>query len=193
MMMGHFSPLGGGANCRVNALIAAAAAQIARHGGIDLGVGGRRGFGKQGRGVHDLAGLAVAALRHADIAPRHLHGVTALASSPSIVTTFLPATSDIGVVQERTASPLMCTVQAPHNATPQPNLVPVRPSSSRKYHMSGIEGSPPNVRSCPLTWTFTMSVFLHLSAQSVFFSPPAENALRLFNVTPHSRMLNTKF
>src|SRR4029077_3110339 len=70
-------PLGGGANRRMNALIAAATAQIARHRGINLGVRGRWGFGKQGSGVHDLAGLAVVALRHAEIAPRDLHGVIA--------------------------------------------------------------------------------------------------------------------
>src|SRR6516225_483716 len=71
-------PLGGSANRRVNALIATATAQIARHRGIDLGVCWRRGFGKQRSGVHDLASLAVAALRHTEIAPRHLHGVIAL-------------------------------------------------------------------------------------------------------------------
>ena len=65
-----------------------------------------------------------------------------------MVTIFFPATSDIGMLQERIASPFRCTVQAPQSATPQPNFVPVRPSSSRKYHMSGIDGSPSNVRSC---------------------------------------------
>ena len=39
-----------------------------------------------------------------------------------------------------------CTVQAPHSATPQPNLVPVKPSSSRRNHISGIDGSPSNDR-----------------------------------------------
>src|SRR6516165_1099016 len=73
-----------------------------------------------------------------------------------MVTIFFPPTSDIGMLQERIASPLRCTVQAPQSATPQPNFVPVRPSSSRKYHMSGIDGSPSNVRSCPLTVTLTI-------------------------------------
>ena len=63
-----------------------------------------------------------------------------------MVTTDLPPTSDIGTPQARTASPFMCTVQAPHSATPQPNFVPVRPSSSRRYHISGIDGSPSNDR-----------------------------------------------
>ena len=43
---------------------------------------------------------------------------------------------------ERTALPSTCTVQAPHSPTPQPNLVPVSASSSRRYHISGISGSP---------------------------------------------------
>src|ERR1700751_3216983 len=73
-----------------------------------------------------------------------------------MVTTFFPATSDIGMLQERIASPLRCTVQAPQSATPQPNFVPVRPSSSRRYHMSGIDGSPSNVRSRPFTFTLTI-------------------------------------
>src|SRR5262245_19605676 len=69
-----------------------------------------------------------------------------------MVTTDLPATSDMGATQERTALPSTWTVQLPHSAAPQPNLVPVRPSSSRKYHRSGIDGSPSYVRSWPLTF-----------------------------------------
>ena len=35
----------------------------------------------------------------------------------------------------------MCTVQAPHSAMPQPNLVPVMPSVSRRTHeQRGIRG-----------------------------------------------------
>jgi hypothetical protein len=60
------------------------------------------------------------------------------------------------MAQERTASPFICTVQAPQSETPQPNFVPVKPSSSRKNHMSGIDGSPSNARSCPFTRTFTI-------------------------------------
>ena len=44
------------------------------------------------------------------------------------MTTFWPSTSDIAVMQERTAWPPTCTVQAPQSATPQPNFVPVSPS-----------------------------------------------------------------
>ena len=36
------------------------------------------------------------------------------------------ATAATGSTQDRTAAPSTCTVHAPHAATPQPNLVPVR-------------------------------------------------------------------
>ena len=54
--------------------------------------------------------------------------------------TSLPAARDSGATQERTASPLSCTVQAPHCATPQPYFVPVRPRFSRKTQSRGVEG-----------------------------------------------------
>ena len=60
------------------------------------------------------------------------------AARPSIVTTFLPAARRTGVTHDRTASPSRWTVQAPHRAMPQPNLVPVRPSVSRMTHSSGV-------------------------------------------------------
>src|SRR5215471_17422103 len=59
---------------------------------------------------------------------------------PSIVVTAFPATLEIGVPQERLATPLMCTVQAPQSCRPQPNFVPVNPSVSRNTHSSGIWG-----------------------------------------------------
>src|SRR5262245_6725531 len=65
-------PLGGGADGRVDTLITAAAAEIAGHRLRDLGIGGRRLARQQRRGLHDLAGLAVAALRHAGVAPGDL-------------------------------------------------------------------------------------------------------------------------
>src|SRR5712691_8812718 len=44
--------------------IASAAADIARHGCVDLGITRPRGVREQRRGGHDLAALAIAALRH---------------------------------------------------------------------------------------------------------------------------------
>src|SRR5690348_6033078 len=68
-----------------------------------------------------------------------------------MVVMLLPASAPMRVTQERMALPSRCTVQAPHSAMPQPYLVPVRPSTSRRYHSSGICGSPLKERSTPLT------------------------------------------
>src|SRR5690349_16202862 len=57
----------------------------------------------------------------------------------------------------RAASPSTWTVQAPHKAIPQPNFVPVSPNSSRRYQSSGIDGSPSNDCSWPLTRNLTMA------------------------------------
>src|SRR6202021_4083927 len=54
-----------------------------------------------------------------------------------MVVIFLPTASLIKVWQDRTASPLTCTVQAPQRPAPQPNLVPVICNCSRMAHSSG--------------------------------------------------------
>ena len=130
----------------MDALVAAAPAQVAGHCVGDVLVGRSGLLFQESRGLHDLAGLAVAALRHTKIAPRDLHRMLALRVEPFDGDNGLAPTSDIGTPQARTASPFMCTVHAPHSATPQPNFVPVSPSSSRRYHISGIDGSPSNDR-----------------------------------------------
>src|SRR5262245_5253098 len=71
-------PLRGGAHGRVDTLIAAAATDVARHGLVDLGIGRARRLGEERRRLHDLLGLAVAALGHAILPPGDLHGVIAL-------------------------------------------------------------------------------------------------------------------
>src|ERR1700730_7510771 len=71
-------PSGGGPNCRMNALIATAPTEVAGHGAVDLSVTRRRLLRQKGRGLHDLSRLAVAALRHAEVSPRHLHGMVPL-------------------------------------------------------------------------------------------------------------------
>src|SRR5215203_59712 len=57
----------------------------------------------------------------------------------------------IGVTHERVAFPSTCTVQAPHSAMPQPNFVPVMPSTSRNTQRSGVSPSTSTVCICPLT------------------------------------------
>src|SRR5271157_1986604 len=59
------SLLDGGAN----ALIGPAAADVAVHRAVDVGVGGMRRLFQKRRGLHDLAGLTIAALRHVERAP----------------------------------------------------------------------------------------------------------------------------
>ena len=68
-----------------------------------------------------------------------------------MVRMFLPAACFIVMAQLRVAAPFTCTVQVPHRPTPQPNLVPVMSSTSRKYHNSGMSGSPSNLRLVPFT------------------------------------------
>src|SRR5215831_12569233 len=77
-----------------------------------------------------------------------------------MVVTDLPSTRDIGVAQERVACPSMCTVQAPHDAMPHPNLVPVSFRCSRRTQSSGVFGSTPSSLLTPLTVKATMR-FLH--------------------------------
>src|SRR5262245_2905315 len=55
-----------------------------------------------------------------------------------MVVIFLPTASETEVWQERTASPLRWTVQAPQRPAPQPNFVPVICSCSRMTHRSGV-------------------------------------------------------
>src|SRR5450759_3634903 len=62
----------------------------------------------------------------------------------------LPTAALTGNMQERTGAPSRCTVQEPHCATPQPYLVPVRPTCSRIAHNSGVAGSTSTSRVLPL-------------------------------------------
>jgi hypothetical protein len=57
----------------------------------------------------------------------------------------------IGVIHERVGALSMCTVQAPHNAMPQPNFVPVMPSTSRNTQRSGVSLSTSTLCVLPLT------------------------------------------
>jgi hypothetical protein len=82
--------------------VAAAAADVASHGGIDVSVAGVGILGQQSRGGHDLAGLAVAALHDLKFAP----GVLDALAGRGIANcfdgdNFPPASSATGVTQER--------------------------------------------------------------------------------------------
>src|ERR1039458_2327311 len=69
---------------------------------------------------------------------------------PSMVSTCLPATSLTGVEQDRTACLSTITVQAPHNASPQPNFVPVNPRSERNTQSSMRSSSTLTLAGFPL-------------------------------------------
>ena len=101
-----------------------------------------------------------------------------------MVVTFFPATLAAVVEQERVGAPFTWTVQAPHSAIPQPNLVPVIPSVSRSTHNRGmslgtftlwdrpfklnvIAGIPASLRDCSLQYS---SGFRHL--------PPGQDVRR---------------
>src|SRR5438132_13127744 len=69
----------------------------------------------------------------------------------SIVVMRLPAATETDVMHERTALPSRCTVHAPHSAMPQPNFVPVIPSTSRSTQSKGVSSSTSTLRAMQLT------------------------------------------
>ncbi|MNG31785.1 hypothetical protein D3C84_1176560 [compost metagenome] len=73
-------------------------------------------------------------------------GVSPIAS---IVVMSAWAAALTGNTQERTATPFICTVHAPHKAMPQPNFVPVMPSTSRNAHSNGVSSSTSVVCTVP--------------------------------------------
>src|ERR1700730_4956231 len=75
---------------------------------------------------------------------------TGEAPMPSMVVTARSRTALTGSMQERTGLPSICTVQAPHCAMPQPNFVPVKPSTSRRTQSSGMSAGASNAFCSPL-------------------------------------------
>src|SRR3979409_2384992 len=67
--------LGGAMNRFANTLIRSAAADVAAHKIVNFDIGGRGLLAEQGNGGHDLAGLAVAALRNVYFHPGFLDRV----------------------------------------------------------------------------------------------------------------------
>src|SRR6202795_3388486 len=78
----------------------------------------------------------------------------------SIVVTARVPIALTGRRQERTGLPSMCTVQAPHCAMPQPNFVPVIPSTSRRTQSSGVSSGASKVLSSPLIFSVAMASLL---------------------------------
>jgi hypothetical protein len=61
------------------------------------------------------------------------------------------------------SGPLTITVHAPRSAMPQPNFVPVMPSTSRKTQRSGV--SPSTSTLCTLPLTLMAKTKIHLFCQ----------------------------
>ena len=74
-----------------------------------------------------------------------------------MVTMSAPSVALSGSEQDRTGSPLTCTVQAPQAPMPQPNLVPVSPRSSRRTHSRGLSGSASTARGWPFTFRLVIA------------------------------------
>src|SRR5258705_346370 len=69
----------------------------------------------------------------------------------SMVVTAPSPTLSIGVMHDRRGVPSTCTAHTPHSAIPQPNLVPVIPSTSRNTHSNGVSASTSTLCAVPLT------------------------------------------
>src|SRR5688572_5653394 len=67
-----------------------------------------------------------------------------------MVTISLPSARVTLATHERIASPLRCTTQAPHCATPHPYFVPFNFATSRIAHNKGIWGSTSSLYALPL-------------------------------------------
>jgi hypothetical protein len=118
-----------------------------------------------------LTGLAIAACE-TSISNQACCTACCITKSPSMVVTRFPATLEIGVTQDLTASPLMCTVQAPHTAMPQPYLVPRRLRTSRTTHRSGMSNGTSKVVGRPFTINLTSRHYLGASLQTVELHKP---------------------
>src|SRR5687768_8759511 len=79
-----------------------------------------------------------------------------------MVVTSVFSTAETGSTHDGLASPLTCTVQAPHWAAPQPNFVPFMPSTSRKTQSSGMSGGTSTFTDLPLTLKLTVMVSSHI-------------------------------
>ena len=76
---------------------------------------------------------------------------------PSMVTMSAPSACIATMLQDLTALPFMCTVQAPHWAVSQPTWVPVRRRFSRIRSTRSVRGSTEAVTGLPFTVMETLT------------------------------------
>src|SRR5438034_10085574 len=91
-----------------------------------------------------------------------------------MVVILLPAAALTGVEQDRADWPFTCTVQAPHNAMPQPHLVPVMPRWSRSTHRRGVSASASTDVGLPLTFRVIIEELLRKNPPRLFSALPAD-------------------
>src|SRR5260221_14001759 len=97
----------------------------------------------------------------------------------SMVVIFFAPTEFSGTWHERVATPSICTVQAPHWAMPQPYLVPVSPTVSRRTQSSGVRGSAFAWTDFPLMLRTAMASLLQRSVIPEPGSPSPSGRLRV--------------
>jgi hypothetical protein len=78
----------------------------------------------------------------------------------------------LGIMQERTASSSMCTVQMPRYPLPQLYLVPVNPRVSRSTDSNRVSGLSSTIHSSPFTDIVIEAISLLHFFFDVNISPP---------------------
>ena len=140
-----------------HALVGSAAADISGHRGVNIRVGRFLCRFQEGSRRHHLPGLAIPALRHVDFHPGFLHRMQSIRAQPFDRGDFRAGDRSTSALC-RSAPPCHPCVPCRRRTapSPQPNFVPVSRSSSRRYHSSGIVGSPSKERSVPFTFSLTI-------------------------------------
>jgi hypothetical protein len=172
------SVTGGALDRFTDADIGAAATDVSCHRSINVGIVRMWRGSEQRRCRHDLTRLAIAALDDFQVQAFCTLAPVGVAPTPSIVVMARLPIAPTGRRQERRGLPSICTVQAPHWAMPQPNLVPVMPSTSRSTQSSGVSAGPSKVRFSPLIFRFISKnlrpVTVAYFAAAAFFRWPCD-------------------
>ena len=142
---------------------------------------------QKSRGGHYLAGMAVTALGDFLLNPRLLHRVTPVGGKP------LDRGDLLSLSHPKREFGRTGPLLRPHarytrrkRAMPQPYFVPVRPSSSRITHKSGVSGWTATVYSLRLTLSFTCGK--SLDQFSLSWIPPSFHLL--CNVVQDSELIS---
>ena len=133
-----------------------APADVAGHRFEDLRVRGRLVLREQASGLHDLAASGETALRHVDLAPGDLDRMVAIRAQALDRHDLLAFGVSHGSHAGAYRLPRDVHGARPQRPAPQPYLLPVSPSWSRRYQSRGMLGSPSNCWLSPFTVKLTM-------------------------------------